>query len=109
MRSSIALIIASILFFAAALAAQTIGASRWQGTTGNGRAVQLELKLAGSQLNGTFSVDGSVTPISDVTFAFKTTIDGQQVAVNGRSLSEGLELLPAGASNPVVLVHADGK
>jgi len=101
--------VASILFFAAALAAQTIGTTRWQGTTGSGRAVQLELKLAGSQLTGTLSVDGSVTPISDVTFAFKTTIDGQQVTVNGRSFSDGLELLPAGATNPVVLVHADGK
>jgi hypothetical protein len=67
------------------------------------------LKLTGSQVTGTLSVDGDVTPISDMTFSFKTKVDGQLLTVQGRALPEGLDLLPEGAANSVVVTRGSEK
>jgi hypothetical protein len=109
MKWSVAIVLALMLFVIGAHAAQTASATRWQGTTGNGRAVLLELKLTGSQVTGTLSVDGDVTPISDMTFSFKAKADGQPLTVHGRVLPEGLDLLPEGAANSVVVTRGSEK
>jgi hypothetical protein len=91
------------LFFLTGATAQTPASSRWQGTTANGRSVTLELKMNGSQPIGALTIDGETTPISDVKVSFKTRVQGQDMTISGWPVAGGLELLPEGAENSVVL------
>lgn len=102
--------IALVLCAVCALAAQTASgfAGKWQGETGTGRRVALDLTVKGSQATGTFTLvqqtveimDGK---IDDKTLSFKVALEGRTPMVSGELVREQLKLVVDGVSNPVLL------
>lgn len=70
------------------LSAQTGLTGKWQGKTPNGSGVLLDLSVEKETLNGTLTIDGKTTTITDGkvsknTFTFKAAHDGQIEALAG--------------------------
>jgi hypothetical protein len=81
---------------------------KWEGTTGQGRRVSLELKSDGQQLTGTLTMDqqsGAISGgrVTGKTFSFKATVGERTSAFTGELKDDGIELTPQGAKNPVTL------
>jgi len=99
-----------IVFCAAcALAAQsaTLG-GKWQGETGTGRRVVLDLAVKGSQATGTFTLVQQTVEITDAkvdgkTLSFKVSLEGRTPMITGELVGEQLKLVVDGVSNPVLL------
>ena len=85
-------------------------AGKWRGETGNGRAIALDLKVAGQTLTGTFTLaqqtaeikDGKV---SDKTASFTVALDGRMPAIAAELAGDQLTLVVDGVSNPVRLAR----
>jgi hypothetical protein len=81
---------------------------KWDGETGNGRKIGLDLKSDGKQLTGTFSRDSESSAITEgaivkQTFSFKAAIAGQLTVFNGTVAGDDISLIPEGAKNAVLL------
>jgi hypothetical protein len=104
--------VAGILCTACVVAdAQAEFAGKWQGETGGGRQVVLELKIKGQQLTGTFTLAQQTAEITDGkvadrTFSFKTTIEGRSPLMSGELVGEQVKLTVEGVANPVMLTRA---
>jgi hypothetical protein len=84
---------------------------KWEGTTGTGRRVVLDVRVKGKQLTGTFtlgqqSADITEGKVEGKTFSFKATMDDRAVAFDGRLDGEQVELTPQAAARPVTLKRA---
>jgi hypothetical protein len=108
MRLSTVVIFA--LCAAGALAAQSAAgfAGTWQGETGAGRQIVLDLAIHASQATGTFTLMEQTVEISDgkvddKTLSFKVFIDGRTPTISGELVGEQLKLVVDGVSNPVLL------
>jgi hypothetical protein len=93
-----------------ALAAQTASgfAGKWQGETGTGRRIVLDLTIKGSQASGTFTLVQQTVEIQDGKFdgktvSFKVALDGGTPMIAGELVGEQLKLVVDGVSNPVLL------
>jgi hypothetical protein len=103
-------IVVFVFCAACALAAQAASsfAGKWQGETGTGRRVALDLTVKGSQATGTFTLvqqtveimDGKV---DDKTLSFKVALEGRTPMIAGEMVGEQLKLVVDGVSNPVLL------
>jgi hypothetical protein len=99
-----------MLCAACALGAQTASrfAGKWQGETGTGRRVMLDLAVTGSQASGMFTlvqqtVEISEAKVDDKTLSFKVAVDGRTPMITGELVGEQLKLVVEGVSNPVLL------
>jgi len=106
------LIIAIVLSAACALAAQAAPglAGKWQGETGTGRRVALDLTIKGSQATGTFTLMQQTVDIMDgkadgKTVSFKVALEGRTPMIAGELVGEQLKLVVDGVSNPVLLTR----
>jgi hypothetical protein len=104
------LIVALVLCAAGALAAQTPSgfAGKWQGETGTGRRVALDLTVKGSQATGNFTLVQQTVAITDAkvddkTVSFKVALEGRTPMITGERVGEQLKLVVEGVSNPVLL------
>ena len=95
-----------------ALAAQAAStfAGKWQGETGTGRRVVLDLTVKGSQATGTFTlvqqtVEISEARVDDKTLSFKVALEGRTPMITGERVGEQLKLVVDGVSNPVLLAR----
>jgi hypothetical protein len=80
----------------------------WEGETGQGRLIALEIKADGGQLTGTLTVDRRTATISDgkVTgkmFSFKASLDGDTRAFTGELVGDEIRLIVEGARSPATL------
>jgi hypothetical protein len=87
---------------------QTALTGEWQGTTGQGREVRLDLKATKQQLTGTLTIDQQPADISDgkiaeKTFSFTAPMGGRAVTFTGELVGDDIELIPQGARNSVTL------
>jgi hypothetical protein len=105
-------IVAGILCAACVLVAhaQAGFAGKWQGETGSGRQVVLELNVKGQQLTGTFTLAQQTAEITDgrvadKTFSFKTTVEGRSPLMSGELVGEQVKLTVEGVPNPVMLTR----
>jgi hypothetical protein len=83
---------------------------RWQGTTGQGRDVRLDLKVNKEQLTGTLTIDQQSVDILDgkiaeKTFSFTAPMGGRAVIFTGELVGDDIELIPQGARNSVTLMR----
>jgi len=101
-----------VLVFCAAsgLAAQSrpAFAGKWQGETGTGRRVALDLTVNGSQATGMFTLVQQTVEImegtvNDKTLSFKVALEGRTPMITGEMVGEQLKLVVDGVSNPVLL------
>ena len=102
--------IALVLCAVCALAAQAASgfAGKWQGETGTGRRVALDLTVKGLQATGTFTLvqqtveimDGKV---DDKMLSFKVALEGRMPTITGERVGEQLKLVVDGVSNPLLL------
>ena len=88
---------ALVLTCAAAAAGETALTGKWQGETGAGSAIVLDLKVAGTALTGTLTRDGQVSTLSDGkvsknTFTFKATIGGKAEVFSGEHKGDELHI-----------------
>ena len=93
-----------------ALGAQTASAfaGKWQGETGTGRRVALDLTVKGSQATGTFTLVEQTVEITEAkvdgkTLSFKVAVEGRTPMITGELVGEQLKLVVDGVSNPVLL------
>src|SRR5206468_9315206 len=94
-----------------AASAQAGFAGKWQGETGNGRAITLDLKVKGQQLTGTFTLAQQAAEITegkvaDKTFSFKAMVQGRTPLMSGEMVGDQVKLTVEGVSNPVMLKRA---
>jgi len=106
---------AIILTWSLAAQAQATLTGKWQGETGNGAALVLDLTVKDSVLTGTFTRNGVSTPISDGkvsgnTFTFKATVNDQAEGFSGELAGDQLKvwLDRQGASRAIVLERVKG-
>jgi hypothetical protein len=92
------------------LAAQSTIAGTWQGETGGGAAIVLDLAVKDTTLTGTLTRDGQRTPISDGkvskdTFTFKAKLNDQPEGLSGERAGDDLKvwLDRQGPSRAIVL------
>src|SRR6185295_1585346 len=92
------------------LAAQSTIAGTWQGETGGGASLVLDLAVKDTTLTGTLTRDGQSTPISDGkvskdTFTFKATLNDQVESLSGERAGDDLKvwLDRQGPSKAIVL------
>jgi hypothetical protein len=83
-------------------------AGKWQGTTGQGRQVTLELQADRSAVTGTLVVDDQSSAITDgkierTTLSFKATLGGRTLTFAAEVAGDELTLAMEGAQNPVTL------
>ena len=96
----------------AAQADQDEFSGTWQGETGSGRPVVLELKVAGKQLTGRLTLAQQTAEITEgkvegKTFSLTTgPLDGRNVACTGRRVGEEIELTVKGVGSPLMLKRA---
>ena len=102
--------IALVLCAACALAAQAASglAGKWQGETGTGRRLALDLTVKGSQATGTFTLVQQTAEIQDgkvdgKTVSFRVALEGRTPMISGELVGEQLKLVVDGVSNPVLL------
>jgi hypothetical protein len=81
---------------------------KWQGETVAGRPVTLDLRVAGSQLTGTFTLEKQTVPIAegkivDRTCSFRISIEGRTPSVSGELGRDQITLTVEGVPNPVLL------
>lgn len=95
------------------LTAQSTIAGTWQGETGGGASIVLDLTVKGTTLTGTLTRDGQSTPISDGkvskdTFSFKAKLNEQLEGLSGERTGEDLKvwLDRQGPSRAIVLKRA---
>jgi hypothetical protein len=106
-------VVAGIVCAACVLAvhAQAGLAGKWQGETGSGRLVVLDLRVKGQQLTGSFTLGEQTADISDgqvgdKTFSFKVTIEGRSPLMSGEMAGDQVKLSVEGVPNPVMLKRA---
>jgi hypothetical protein len=97
-----------VLALAAFVHAQATLTGRWQGETGSGRPVALDLKAKGSQLTGTVTLAKEPSEISDGkvdknTFSFTATVEGRTAAFKGEIAGDEVKLVVEGVRDPLVL------
>jgi hypothetical protein len=104
------LTIVAMLCVVCALGAQAASpfAGKWEGETGTGRRVVLDLTVKGSQATGTFTlvqqtVEISEAKVDDKTLSFKVALEGRTPTITGERVGEQLKLVVDGVSNPVLL------
>ena len=83
-------------------------AGKWQGETGAGRRVTLDLTVKGSQATGLFTlvqqtVEVMEGKVDDKTLSFKVALEGRTPMITGEMVGEQLKLVVDGVSNPVLL------
>jgi hypothetical protein len=93
-----------------ALGAQTSSpfAGKWQGETGAGRRVALDLAVKGAQATGTFtlvqqSVEITEAKVDGKTLSFRVALEGRTPMITGERVGEQLKLVVDGISNPMLL------
>ena len=91
--------------------AQSGIAGKWQGETGNGRTVVLDLNVKGQQLTGTFTLGQQTVAIADgkvdgKAFSCKVTIEGRSPTVSGELVGEHVKLMVEGVRDPLMLARA---
>jgi hypothetical protein len=103
-------IVVLVLCAACGLAAQSkpAFAGKWQGETGTGRRVTLDLTVKGSQATGMFTlvqqtVEVMEGKVDDKTLSFKVALEGRTPMISGEMVGEQLKLVVDGVSNPVLL------
>jgi hypothetical protein len=103
-------IVVLVLCAACGLAAQSkpAFAGKWQGETGTGRRVTLDLTVKGSQATGMFTlvqqtVEVMEGKVDDKTLSFKVALEGRMPMITGEMVGEQLKLVVDGVSNPVLL------
>jgi hypothetical protein len=103
-------IVVLVLCAACGLAAQSkpAFAGKWQGETGTGRRVTLDLTVKGSQATGMFTlvqqtVEVMEGKVDDKTLSFKVALEGRTPMITGEMVGEQLKLVVDGVSNPVLL------
>jgi hypothetical protein len=112
MMRSIRAVVVGLLFAASVCVdAQSGIAGRWQGETGNGRKVVLDLNVKGQQLTGTFTlgqqtVDITEGRVTDKAFSCKITIEGRSPTVSGELVGEQVKLTVEGVRDPLMLARA---
>lgn len=85
---------------------------KWQGTTAAGRALVLDLRVAGDRMTGKLTVgkqsaDIVAGKIIGEVFALSTgKIDGQAVDATGKHVGDGIELTIEGVKAPLTLTRA---
>jgi hypothetical protein len=99
-----------VLCAVGAVAAQTASAfaGKWQGETGNGRRVVLDLAVKGALATGTFTLDRQTVEITearidDKRLSFTVALEGRTPMIAGEIVGEQLKLVVDGVSNPVLL------
>lgn len=91
-------IIVGVLCVIAAASAQSGLTGKWQGTTGSGRPLVLELKVNEQQLTGRLTLAQQSTDITEgkvegQTFSLQAgPLDGRTVVCTGRLIGEEIEL-----------------
>jgi hypothetical protein len=103
--------LAAILFSVVSLLplhAQSGFDGKWQGETVSGRPVALDLKVTGSRLTGTFTLEKQTVPIAEGkiverTCSFRISIDGRTPSVSGALGRDHITLSVEGVPNPVLL------
>ena len=83
-----------VLTLSAVASAQTV-AGTWQGATGNGTPLTLQLNIEGEALTGTLTRGNETTPITDGTVAnnkihFTATLGGQTESFSGELRGDAL-------------------
>jgi len=91
--------------------AQSGIAGTWQGETGNGRKVVLDLTVKGQQLTGTFTLGQQTVDIADgkvdgKAFSCKVTLEGRSPTVSGELVGEQVKLTVEGVRDPLMLTRA---
>jgi hypothetical protein len=109
MRRLVGLTVASLMAVTT-LAAQSTIAGTWQGETGAGASLVLDLAVKDTTLTGTLTRDGQSNPISDGkvskdTFTFKAKMNDQLEGLSGERAGEDLKvwLDRQGPSKAIVL------
>ena len=104
------LTIVVVLSAVCALGAQTSSGftGKWQGETGTGRRIALDVTVKGSRATGTFTLVQQTVDIKDGTVAdkmlsFKVALEGRTPMIVGELVGEQLKLVVDGVSNPVLL------
>jgi hypothetical protein len=99
-----------VLCAVCALGAQSASgfAGKWQGETGTGRRVALDLAVKGSQASGSFTLIEQTVEIADgkvdgKTLSFKVSLEGRTPMITGELVGQQLKLVVDGVSNPVLL------
>ena len=112
MLSSIRAVVVCLLFAACVLIAhaQSGVAGRWQGETGNGRKVVLDLSVKGQQLTGTLTLGQQTVDITDgkvtgTSFSCQVTIEGRSPKVSGELVGEQVKLTVEGVRDPLMLTR----
>ena len=112
MRRLVCITVAGLIAVTA-LAAQSTIAGTWQGETGGGASLVLDLAVKDTALTGTLTRDGQSTPISDGkvskdTFSFKAKLSDQLEGLSGERAGEDLKLWldRQGPSRAIVLKRA---
>lgn len=110
--TSVRAIAVSLLCVACVLAgqAQSGFTGKWQGETGNGRKVLLDLNVKGQQLTGTFTlgqqtVDIADGKVADGTFSGKVTIEGRSPQMSGELVGERVKMTVEGVPSALMLTR----
>ena len=101
---------AMVLICAAVAAGQTPLTGKWQGETGAGATIVLDLTVEGTTLKGTLTRDDQSSPLSEgkvdgQTFSFKATLGGK-VEAHGEALADDSDQFN-GLVDDVVFRHLD--
>ena len=85
-------------------------AGKWRGETGTGRAIALDLKVAGHTLTGTFTLATQTAEIkdgkiSDNTATFTVALDGRTPAIKAELDGDRITLVVDGVSNPAIVTR----
>jgi hypothetical protein len=106
---------ALVLALAAASYAQTAITGKWQGETGNGSAIVLDVTATGTELKGTMTRNGESTPISDGTvsknrISFKATLNDKAEGFTGEVDGDQMRIWldRQGAEKAIVLKRVKG-
>ena len=96
LRRLLAVVVASLIT-ATTFATQSTIAGTWQGESGGGASIVLELAVKDTALTGTMTRDGVKAPISDGkvaknTFSFKTKLNDQVEGLSGEQAGEDLKV-----------------
>ena len=80
----------------------------WEGETGQGRLIALEINAEGDQLTGMLTIDRRGSNISEgkvsgKTFSFRASLDGSTRAFTGEVIGDEIRLTVEGARSPATL------
>ena len=105
-------IVAMLCAAVCALGAQAAStfAGKWEGETGTGRRIVLDVTVKGSQATGTFTLVQQTVEIMEAkvdnkTLSFKVALEGRTPMITGERVGEQLKLVVDGVSNPVLLAR----